>query len=403
MDAIQEQFTLLSLGLFTIGVRMVVRTRQVGFSGWQLDDYLMPITGIIFTAETVAAYLVGAKFQGLTNSYMTEEERANIDMDGEEHYNRVWGSKIQVIGWSFYACILWCLKFCVTAFYARLTSGLSHLRMRVVVAYILLSVTYAAVFFTILLSCQPFHHFWQVSPDPGLLCQPTKSPAYVLIVVIPNILTDIYLLSIPLPLLWGVNISLRRRLTLMLLFSGALFIMMAGTIRAVTILTAGPNGAVAGSSWACRETFVAIIVTNLPIIQPLLRKGASLIGLSVLFSKATKSAASQSHQLRSNEGGSRFKNSRVRRTDKSETGHPLSSMPQTTAWASDEQILPPPGTSGGNNSKGIVVAQEISVQSEAFDDSNLRDVTNKDPAVHDWGYDSSSNSSNNNHHRARTP
>lgn len=38
-------------------------------------------------------------------------------------------------------------------------------------------------------------------------------------------------------LLWGVNISLRRRLTLMLLFSGALFIMMAGTIRAVTILT----------------------------------------------------------------------------------------------------------------------------------------------------------------------
>lgn len=46
MDAIQEQFTLLSLGLFTIGVRMVVRTRSVGFSGWQLDDYLMPITGV---------------------------------------------------------------------------------------------------------------------------------------------------------------------------------------------------------------------------------------------------------------------------------------------------------------------------------------------------------------------
>ncbi|QPC74671.1 hypothetical protein HYE68_005423 [Fusarium pseudograminearum] len=398
MDAIEEQFTLLSLGLFTIGVRMVVRTRSVGFSGWQLDDYLMPITGIIFTAETVAAYLVGAKFQGLTNSYMTDEERANIDIDGEEHYNRVWGSKIQVIGWSFYACILWCLKFCVTAFYARLTSGLSHLRIRVIVAYILLGITYAVVFFTILLSCQPFHHFWQVNPDPGLLCQPTKSPAYVLVVVIPNILTDIYLLSIPLPLLWGVNISLRRRLTLMLLFSGALFIMMAGTIRAVTILTAGVEGAISGSSWACRETFVAIIVTNLPIIQPLLRKGASLIGLSVLFSKATKSA-SQSHQLRSNEGGSRFNNSRARRTNntnKSESGHPLSTMPQTTAWASDEHILA--GTSGGNNSKGIVVAQEISVQSEAFDDSNMRDVTSKDPAVHDWGYDSGNDKS-----RARTP
>ncbi|KAG9508169.1 hypothetical protein J7337_001732 [Fusarium musae] len=118
---IEEQFILLSLGLVTIGVRMGVRIRQIGFGGWQLDDYLMPITGLIFTAETVAAYLVGAKFQGLTNSYMTDQERADIDMNGQEHYNRVWGSKIQVIGWSFYACILWCLKFCVTAFYGRLT------------------------------------------------------------------------------------------------------------------------------------------------------------------------------------------------------------------------------------------------------------------------------------------
>lgn len=78
-------------------------------------------------------------------------------------------------------------------------SGLSHLRIRVIIAYVLLGITYAVVFFTILLSCQPFHHFWQVNPDPGLICQPTKSPAYVLVVVIPNILTDIYLLSIPLP------------------------------------------------------------------------------------------------------------------------------------------------------------------------------------------------------------
>lgn len=42
---IEEQFILLSLGLVTIGVRMGVRIRQIGFGGWQLDDYLMPFTG----------------------------------------------------------------------------------------------------------------------------------------------------------------------------------------------------------------------------------------------------------------------------------------------------------------------------------------------------------------------
>jgi hypothetical protein len=76
---------------------------------------------LLFVAEVVAAYLVGAKFDGLTNSYMTPEQRESLKPDSAEHYNRVWGSKIQVIGWSFYAAILWSLKVCITALYGRLT------------------------------------------------------------------------------------------------------------------------------------------------------------------------------------------------------------------------------------------------------------------------------------------
>jgi len=65
--------------------------------------------------------------------------------------------------------------------------------------YGILLVTYLGVALTILCSCQPFHHFWQVSPNPGRMCQATNSPAYVLTVLVLNIITDIYLLSIPLP------------------------------------------------------------------------------------------------------------------------------------------------------------------------------------------------------------
>lgn len=46
--AIEEQFILLSLGLVTIAVRVALRWQQVGPSGWQLDDYLMPLTGVSF-------------------------------------------------------------------------------------------------------------------------------------------------------------------------------------------------------------------------------------------------------------------------------------------------------------------------------------------------------------------
>uniref|UniRef100_A0A0D2YH04 Uncharacterized protein n=1 Tax=Fusarium oxysporum (strain Fo5176) TaxID=660025 RepID=A0A0D2YH04_FUSOF len=138
---IEEQFVLLSLGLATIGVRIGLRTHLfVDGPCWFISDEpkstntkCVVLGSIVFIAQTVAADLVVAKFQGLTNSYMTNEERANIDIHGQEHYNRVWGSKIQVMGWSLYACILWSLKVCVTAFYGRLTYLLPSCRKLVVV------------------------------------------------------------------------------------------------------------------------------------------------------------------------------------------------------------------------------------------------------------------------------
>lgn len=69
------------------------------------------------------------------------------------------------------------------------------------------------------------------------LCQPTNSRVYVLVVVILNVLTDIYLLSIPLPLLWQVKINMKRKIPLMALFSGAAFVITSAIIRAVMIIT----------------------------------------------------------------------------------------------------------------------------------------------------------------------
>jgi hypothetical protein len=41
----------------------------------------------------------------------------------------------------------------------------------------------------------------------------------------------------PKQLLWAVNISLKKKLSLTLLFSGVLFVIMAAIIRGVVILT----------------------------------------------------------------------------------------------------------------------------------------------------------------------
>lgn len=65
--------------------------------------------------------MVGSKYHGLTNSYMTDAERASLDPESEEYEFRQMGSRIQVVGWSLYALELWLLKACLAFFYSRLT------------------------------------------------------------------------------------------------------------------------------------------------------------------------------------------------------------------------------------------------------------------------------------------
>ena len=55
----------------------------------------------LFVAKIVAVYLEGTKIDSLTKSYVTPEQRKNLDLESKAYYNRVWGSEILVIEWSF--------------------------------------------------------------------------------------------------------------------------------------------------------------------------------------------------------------------------------------------------------------------------------------------------------------
>lgn len=80
-----EAFTLLSIGISVIGLRTFARIRQVGVRNFEADDYLMLLAIVPYTIETALAYIVGAKFHGLTNSGMTDEERKALSPNTEEY------------------------------------------------------------------------------------------------------------------------------------------------------------------------------------------------------------------------------------------------------------------------------------------------------------------------------
>ncbi|KAJ5638171.1 hypothetical protein N7490_008050 [Penicillium lividum] len=367
-EFVTEAFTLLAVAIVIIGLRTTARWIMVGPKNFQADDYIMLLACVVYGLETAAAYMVGAWFGGLANNSMTDEERTTLSPTSHEYHLRVGGSKVQVAGWSLYTLLLWLLKTCMAIFYARLTAGLVNMRIRIHVAYVLIAATYIITVCSILFGCHPMHKNWQINPDPGNHCQPAVSKIDIYVTVVLNVATDIYLISIPAPLLFKARLRWREKLELLVLFSGGLFVMMCGILRCVLILTAGANGAEEAGSWACRETFVAVVIGNVPMIYPLVRRLARRAGLYL----TTKTGESQNYELSADSAGY-VKRKKFR--------HPLSLPGDTTLWntVSDEQMILPiarqqPATctaregnwdtiSHGSHGGGIKVVHETIVHS----------------------------------------
>lgn len=107
-----------------------------------------------------------------------------------------------------------------------------------------------------------------------------------------NVTTDLYLISIPVPMLWQSSLKPFKKLGLMLLFSTGLFVVACATLRCVLIVTDPVNGAQLAGSWAVRETFIAVVTTNLPLIFPLVKIWLTPL-LGSLMSFTTMRSSSQ--------------------------------------------------------------------------------------------------------------
>ncbi|KAG8673715.1 hypothetical protein FPOAC2_07177 [Fusarium poae] len=286
---VAEAFILLAISILVIFLRTYARVRQVGLRNLEVDDYLMLLVIVPYTIETALAYTVGAKFRGLTNSGMTDDEREALSPGSEEYNMRVGGSKIQICGWIVYCSVLWLIKTAMCAFYFRLTAGLQGYKVRIYIGFGLIGLTYFVIICCVLFSCRPFNHLWQINPNPGNLCQPALSKLYIFIIVVLNILTDIYLLAIPIPMLWGAKIPKVKRYGLVVLFSGAIFVMVAGILRCVLILQNTVTGPQEAASWAVRESFVAVVTSNLPSTWGWMRQKLRPIFGSLLSSNVVSS------------------------------------------------------------------------------------------------------------------
>ncbi|KAJ4258645.1 hypothetical protein NW757_003214 [Fusarium falciforme] len=129
-------------------------------------------------------------------------------------------------------------------------------------------VTYVAVQVTTFSECNPFHLYWQVVPDPGSCA---KAQLQLIVVGVLNIVTDVLLLAVPIPLFFSLKTSWKRKLKLYVLFTLGIFIVAITVIR-LPINATNKDSQVNRTTWASTELLTATIVVNAPTIYGLWNK-----------------------------------------------------------------------------------------------------------------------------------
>ncbi|RGP76678.1 hypothetical protein FLONG3_5118 [Fusarium longipes] len=223
---------------------------------------------------------------------MSEAERASLSGSDPEHNLRIIGSKIQVAGWTIYSALIWSLKLSMLYFYTRLTNGLGRpYRIRIYVGFGLVISTFIATMIAIFAGCQPFNKYWQISPNPGNSCQAAISKPIVWTSFASNVSTDIYLIAIPLPMLWGSSLKTIKKIASSIVLGSGIFVLVCATLKSIFVLVDPAHGAQLAGAWGTREAFVAVMTTNLPILFPLFR-----VWLTPVFGSILRSSHKTSYQ-----------------------------------------------------------------------------------------------------------
>ncbi|KAM0427894.1 hypothetical protein ACHAPT_007353 [Fusarium lateritium] len=325
---IQEVWGLQGVAYLVVGLRYYSQLSSFGRK-IQWDDILMLLATITYTAESVAAYYVVAYWKALANNGITPAQREALlsDRENPEWQLRINGSKTHVIGLILYMTLLWLLKGYWIVYYNRLTEGVASAKRVAYWGAYIMPITYVSCLLVAFLKCIPFEKQWQIDPEPPNSCMPAITYIQTIYVMAMNTITDFYLMAIPLPMVWRARMPWRKKLVIMVMFSGGFLEMAFGILRAVSILTKGNTDPAQSGYWSVRESFVSFVLTNMPMVYPLVKR---FIEKSVSSSKGNSRPGlgdSQGYRLESYKN----KSSSRPRPDERDLGD--------TVWGSKEHIV----------------------------------------------------------------
>ncbi|OAA35057.1 hypothetical protein NOR_08149 [Metarhizium rileyi] len=185
-----------------------------------------------------------------------------------ETYQREIGSKLKIANRFFYNSYLWLQKLVLLDLYRRLLLDLAYEKIIIRGYLIVFLVSFVAVQVITFTECRPFRLYWQVVPDPGPCAQ---APIQLLTLGSLNIVTDLMLLILPIPVVALLRAPWRRKLQLYALFTLGGFIVLVTIVRLpINYLHIDSQGS--RTTWASTELLTTAIVVNAPSLYGLWNK-----------------------------------------------------------------------------------------------------------------------------------
>ncbi|KAF8470779.1 hypothetical protein BDZ91DRAFT_617742, partial [Kalaharituber pfeilii] len=253
-----KTWLLYSIGASIAIVRIAIRfflTKRL-----RTEEYFVLFSLLCWTVDAAFIPFI-VKYGG--NS-IPAERRPRIIPGSQEWINRIMTGKMFVGAWICYITMIWSLKCSILVFYGRIKENLQEQKL-IKVTWWVLGATWLACILSMFLVCRPFKGYWQIYPDPGSKLTASFALEDVWIIGISNILTDILLLAIPIPLVYRLRASPARKFMVGCIFSLGIFVIVATIMRIYFTIKIGCIRTMA--FWRMLETCTAIIVANCPGVR----------------------------------------------------------------------------------------------------------------------------------------
>ncbi|CAO2648599.1 Nn.00g078660.m01.CDS01 [Neocucurbitaria sp. VM-36] len=245
----------------TLSTVMRLWAKQYGRNGITLDDYLILIATICLIGQCASGlgFALGPP-HGMGRHVIVVSD-----------YDQMMVRKGDYVFSHFYDIALVSVKLGILAFYYRVF--VHPVFRRVVLATAAFVLAWGiGITVTLFLACRPLAAYWDTTVTGKCLVMVT----FVYFTNISNLITDIWIFLMPVPMIWHLQLQTKKKMVLSLIFCIGLATCVVSSIRLTVVLGRGsadftwyyvPLGA-----YSVFEPLGGILCTNLPIIWHMFRK-----------------------------------------------------------------------------------------------------------------------------------